>query len=157
VFDVEKDEKLQCLEPELKTQESVFSFSKASEDFIIQTHPVRLGSNVYRVATVRPPCGCSSENRLNDLFPLSTTNFDFSLFMKNQLFILILVEELIHVCYSLFAKLLTRIDYGRCHGIEGSNRSLMKLSVMFFAKFHVRHFLFRLFFLSFFQNQLQSA
>lgn len=54
MFDVEKDEKLQCLEPELKTHESIFSFSEASKDFVIQTHPARLGSNVYGVATMRP-------------------------------------------------------------------------------------------------------
>jgi hypothetical protein len=53
VFVVEKDEKLQFVEPELKTHESVYGFFEASEDFVIHTASVRLRSSVYGVTAVR--------------------------------------------------------------------------------------------------------
>jgi len=50
----EEDGYVKVLEPQLKIRNSVYSFSEASEDFVIHTAPARLRSSVYGVTDVRP-------------------------------------------------------------------------------------------------------
>lgn len=79
--------------------------------------------------------------------------------MTNTSSISIPAKDLVRSCCSLFLQFSNKSvsGYGGCLGIEGSICSPMKLSVAFFANLHVRHVQFSLFFLSSFQNQLQSV
>jgi len=82
--------------------------------------------------------GSSSKNRLNQSFLPSTIRFGLFSYMMNPLLILILVEAFSRVrCFpfSLFSDE-SIFACGGYHGIEGSNRSPMKLSVAFYAKIY---------------------
>jgi hypothetical protein len=85
VFDIQKDEKLQYLEPNIKIPNFVFNASEAFEKFIIHTHLVRLCKSVYGAAAVRPFV-VNNQIRSFQLHDESVVNFDlcgcssFSLF-----------------------------------------------------------------------------
>lgn len=53
VFVIQKDEKLQYLEPNMKIRDSVFNASEAFKKFIINILPVRLCSSIYGATAVR--------------------------------------------------------------------------------------------------------